>query len=57
MSLFITEEDSPNRKKTLTNMEDDLTQNGRQPKWKTIKMEDNRNGRQQKWKTTEMEHD
>ena len=44
-------------------MEDD--QNGRRPKWKTTKMEDDqngktkieddKNGRQQKWKTTKME--
>ena len=36
-------------------MEDD--QIGRQPKWKTTKIEDNQNGRQPKWKTTKMEDD
>jgi len=30
-------------------------QNGRQPKWKTNKMEDDQNGRRPKWKTTKME--
>ena len=46
-------------------MEDD--QNGRRPKWKTIKLEqknwkmtkieDDSNGRRTKWKTTQMEDD
>merc|ERR1712082_116544 len=30
---------------TSTKMEDNLTQNGRRPKWKTTKMEDDQNGR------------
>merc|ERR1712215_412121 len=29
--------------------------NGRRPKWKTTKMEEDQNGRQPKWKTTNME--
>ena len=29
--------------------------NGRQPKWKTIKMEDDQNERRQKWKPIKME--
>ena len=33
-------------------MEDD--QNGRQPKWKTTKVEDDINGRQPKWKTSKL---
>ena len=33
----------------------DFDQNGRRPKWKTTKMEDNQNGRRPKWKTTKME--
>ena len=28
---------------------------GRQPKWKTTKMEDDLNGKQPQWKTTSME--
>merc|ERR1712002_91067 len=40
---------------TSTKMKDDLTQNGRRPKWKTTKMEDDQNGRRPKWKTTKME--
>ena len=53
----------PKWKTTLTKMEDDLNQNGRQPhpKWKTTspKMEDNltQNERRPKWKTTKMEDD
>merc|ERR1712215_471396 len=34
-----------------------LDQNGRRPKWKTTKMENNQNGRRPKWKTTKMEDD
>ena len=30
-------------------------QNGRQQKWKIIKMEDDQNGRRPKWKMTRME--
>merc|ERR1712030_21930 len=47
----------PKWKTNSTKMEDDLTQNGRQPKWKTTKMEDDQNGRRPKWKTTKMEDD
>merc|ERR1712030_308077 len=49
-------------------IKDGLTQNGRRPKWKTTKMEDDQNGRRPKWKadqngrrpkwkTTKMEDD
>ena len=44
----------------MTKKEDDQNgsdQNGRQPKWKTTKMEDDQNGRRPKWKTTKMEDD
>merc|ERR1712120_68066 len=70
----------PKWKTTSPKMEDNLTQNGRRPhqngrrpKWKTTKMEDDQNGirpklkttkkeddqigRQPKWKTTKMEED
>merc|ERR1712120_77437 len=32
-------------------------QNGRRPRWKTTKMEDDKNGRRPKWKMTKMEDD
>ena len=32
----------------------DFDQNGKQPKWKTTKMEDDQNGRRAKWKMTKM---
>ena len=38
-------------------MEDDQNGkqlNGRRPKWKTVKMEDDQNGRQTKWKMTKV---
>ena len=41
-------------------MEDDQNgrrQNGKQPKWKMKKMEDNKNGRRPKFKTTKIEDD
>merc|ERR1711984_36308 len=47
----------PKWKMTSTKMEDDLTQNGRRPKLKTTKMDDDQNGRRPKWKTTKMEDD
>merc|ERR1711947_40615 len=47
----------PKWKTISPKMEDDLTQNGRRPKWKTTKMEDDQNGKRPKWKTTKMEDD
>jgi len=41
----------------MNKIEDDKTeddQNGRQPKWKTIKMEDDQNGRRTKQKKEEL---